>query len=128
MPWLALLRNPDKFLEPRYLPHGVQLTEISKMKAASLQACLRHWSKRVENGHIAFRFKAVEDSHKRDAKTKKKRPEPPTDDEDDNDTKSGGGTDAVDGDPESSTDAVNAAQEVTGAGKTKAVPRLWYDL
>jgi hypothetical protein len=115
------------------------------MKAASLDACLRHWSKRVENGHIAFRFKAVEDSHKQDAKTKKKRPEPPTDDEDDNaktkkkrlesptddeddnDTKSGAATDPVDGDPESSEDAVNPVQEATGAGKAKAVPRLWYD-
>ena len=98
------------------------------MKAASLHACLRHWSKRVENGHIAFRFKAVEDSHKKDAKTKKTRPEPPTDDEDDNDTKSRAGTDPVDGDPESSKDAVNPVQEATGAGKAKAVPRLWYDL
>jgi hypothetical protein len=43
------------------------------MKEKAITDCLLHWSKQVEKGDIAFRFKAVEDSHMRVPKLKKKR-------------------------------------------------------
>ena len=43
------------------------------MKGKAITDCLLHWSKRVEKGDIAFRFKAVEESHLRVPKLKKKR-------------------------------------------------------
>jgi hypothetical protein len=81
VPWKALAETPDKFLESHYLPAGVQLTDISKMKGKDINECLLHWSKRVEQGDIAFRFKAVEESHLRVPKSKKKRPAPKSEDE-----------------------------------------------
>jgi hypothetical protein len=81
VPWTAVLQAPAKFLEPCYLPAGVKLTEISKMKAESLNACIHHWSERVTNGDIAFRFKHVDPSHQLAVKSNKKRPAPPSDDE-----------------------------------------------
>lgn len=127
MPWKALVETPDKFLELCYLPAGVQLTDISKMKAKTLNACLLHWSDRVQNGDIAFRFKAVEESHLRVPKSKRKRPAPASEDEaehgnlgDHPSTKSG---------PTESVDASGSHDddEETGKGKEKQVPPSWYD-
>jgi hypothetical protein len=68
-------------LESCYLPSGVQLTDISKMRGKDINECLSHWSERVEKGEIAFRFKAVEESHLRVQKSKKKRSAPDSEDE-----------------------------------------------
>jgi hypothetical protein len=131
VPWTALLETPEKFLEPCYLPAGVKLTEISKMKAKTLQACLNHWLECVENGDIAFRFRAVDESHQRAAKSTKKRPAPATDDEPNRTTKGGpsraehGSQMSVDG-HDSDDDQDHHHVDVTpleeqGKGKTKAL-------
>jgi hypothetical protein len=132
VPWLSLSQTPEKFLDPCYLPQGVKLTEISKMKAESLHSCLRHWVKRTEDGEIAFRFKTVQESDLQASTSNRKRPGPATDDQDNNDgdeeeemlpilTKSGGSD--QDNDSEESSPVVNP-----GKGKSKELPILWYDL
>jgi hypothetical protein len=136
VPWSALLEAPDKFLEPCYLPAGVRLTEISKMKSETLNACLRHWLERVENGDTAFHFKAVEDVHLRAGKSLKKRPAPTSDDEsskaDHSASHLGSHTSGVDGgdddddDEDSPKSVVNPVQEGTGKGKNKALLPSWY--
>ena len=100
------------------------------MQAATLNACVSHWVKRVETGKIAFQFKAVEDAHRRHEKPGKKRRRPLSDDEEEDDAKRSSdkdhqdsvevknGTDGDDNDP---------VEEQAGKGKAKAMPRLWYD-
>lgn len=127
MPWKSLVETPDKFLELCYLPAGVQLTDISKMKAKSLNACLLHWSERVQNGDIAFRFKAVEESHLRVPKSKKKRPSPASEEEAEQSSKGDhpstqlGSTRSVDGGKSDDN------EQDTGKGKGKHIPPSWYE-
>jgi hypothetical protein len=89
------------------------------MKAKTLNACLLHWSNRVQNGDIAFRFKAVEESHVRVPKSKKKRPAPDSEDEGEQGNL-GDLTGSVDGSHSHDDD------EETGKGKEKHVPPSWY--
>jgi hypothetical protein len=123
-----MLKSPNKFLEPCYLPEGVLLTEISKMKGGPLNACIRHWSGRVHKGEIAFRFKAVEDSHLREVNATKKRHAP----HDKAKAKSSHReklADSQDGDQMSADESDQESadeNEVTGKGKAKAVVELWY--
>jgi len=154
VPWKALAETPDKFLELCYLPVGVHLTDISKMKAQTLTSCLLHWSDRVQNGDIAFRFKAVEESHLRVPKSKKKRSAPASEDEADQSSKgdhpststqqkthphlaseeegeesSGGDHPSTQVGASRSVDGDDSddADEDTGKGKGKHVPLSWYD-
>jgi hypothetical protein len=55
-----------------YLPAGVELKEISKMKSDALQSCYAHWYTRQENGERAFLFTSVDPAHKRIAGQKRK--------------------------------------------------------
>jgi hypothetical protein len=136
VPWTALAQNPAKFLDPCHLPDGVQLNEISKMKADTLMACVSHWSERVEDGDIAFRFKAVEPSHLKPGKSKKKCSTPPHDDEGQKSSKgySSGSPPpsqvslkAGDDDKEGSESDGETVPKKSGKGKTKELPLLWYD-
>jgi hypothetical protein len=132
VPWTALFQTPDKFLDAHYLPAGVQLTEISKMKAKTLNACLLHWSERVQNGEIAFRFKAVEDSHLRVPTSKKKCPAPASEDEGEPSSKGDlfgrqiNSTTSVDGgdidNQEHAQSDVETVKEETGKGKGTHLP------
>jgi hypothetical protein len=60
VPWTVVCNEADKFFDAIYLPAGVELKEISKMKSDTLQACYAHWYTRQENGERAFLFKYVE--------------------------------------------------------------------
>jgi hypothetical protein len=107
------------------------------MKAQTLNACLLHWLERVENGEIAFRFKAVEDSHRRVPKSKKKRPAPVSEDEAEQSskgdllstqldlTRSGDGGDSDD--QEDAWSDVKTVQEETGKGKGAQLPPSRYE-
>ena len=59
VPWTHIRDDPDKFFDAKYLPDGVILVEISKMKSEALQSCIRHWYKRQEAGECPFEFKFV---------------------------------------------------------------------
>jgi hypothetical protein len=124
-----LQKSPNKFLEPGYLPDGVLLTEISKMKAGSLNACVLHWATRVEEGQIAFRFKAVEDCHMRGVAAKKKRAPSSDDEHDKRSHRESHGTHSEDGhdsDEGSRHSVVHPVKDATGKGKAKAAGQLWY--
>jgi hypothetical protein len=60
VPWTVVCNEADKFFDAIYLPAGVELKEISKMKSDTLQACYAHWYMRQENGERAFLFKYVD--------------------------------------------------------------------
>jgi hypothetical protein len=60
VPWTVVCNEADKFFDVMYLPAGVELKEISKMKSDALQACYAHWFTRQENGERAFLFKSVD--------------------------------------------------------------------
>lgn len=62
MPWTLISNTPDKFFDPDYLPSGVQLVEISKMKSEALQSCYSFWHARQKAGDDAFLFKHVHSS------------------------------------------------------------------
>jgi hypothetical protein len=132
VPWSALLNSPNKFLDKCYLPDGVLLTEISKMKGGALNACINHWSGRIGKGEIAFRFKAVEDSHLREVDVKKKR-RAPRDKEPAESSPRKRSADDEDGDQASASDGHNSDQElahagqVIGEGNVKVAPELWYE-
>jgi hypothetical protein len=72
IPWSLLQEDPDKFFDAKYLPAGVLLGEISKMKSGALQSCLKHWHRRQENGDCPFRFKYVHDTDYRAVQAKGK--------------------------------------------------------
>jgi hypothetical protein len=88
VPWAALSKSPDDFFDPTNLPEGVELQEISRMKGGALNRCIRHWLECAEKGDVAFQFKTVQDSHRREGrgkgkgKGKGKRKQPASDDED----------------------------------------------
>ena len=69
VPWTHIRNEPEKFFDAKYLPAGVILVEISKMKSEALQACIRHWYKRQEAGEHAFEFKFVLPSDSRPRQT-----------------------------------------------------------
>jgi hypothetical protein len=90
VPWKLIAEDPDKFFDNEYLPDGVQLIEISKMKADTLQACYRHWCKSQDIGEDAFVFKHVHEPDVRaDVGKKKCRAADDDDDEEDNGHASG---------------------------------------
>ena len=103
------------------------------MKARSLTACVSHWLKRVEKGQTAFRFKAVEDSHRRDRMPKRKRHQPVSDDDEEEEESKGAADSAVDVlskngmDGDEADEAEPVEQQTLGKGKAKALPRLWYE-
>ena len=72
VPWTVVCNAPDKFLDQIYLPAGVELKEISKMKSEALQACYAHWYTRQENGERAFLFKSVDPADLRVSGRKRK--------------------------------------------------------
>jgi hypothetical protein len=73
VPWKLLAEDPDKFFDKHYLPDGVQLMDISKMKADALQSCYRKWLQCQENGDDAFVFKHVHEAALRSDGGRKKR-------------------------------------------------------
>jgi hypothetical protein len=73
VPWTVICNDPDKFFDKKYLPAGVALKEISKMKADALQSCYGHWYTRQERGACAFRFKRVDPGDIR-VKDRKRKP------------------------------------------------------
>lgn len=107
------------------------LTEISKMKGGALNACINHWSGRISKGEIAFRFKAVEDSHLREVDVKKKR-RGPRDQEPAESSHRKRFADGQDGhqvsaDGHESDQESAHADQVTGEGNVKVAPGLWCD-
>jgi hypothetical protein len=62
VPWTLIVNDPDRFFDALYLPSGVNLVEISKMKSDALQACHSHWYKRQQKGYQAFIFKHLHPS------------------------------------------------------------------
>jgi hypothetical protein len=73
VPWAKVCKDTDKFFDDIYFPAGVELREISKMKADALQTCYAHWYKRQEQGERAFMFKSVDAADKRVPEQKRKR-------------------------------------------------------
>lgn len=128
VPWSALEESPDRFLEPGCIPADIQLKEISKMKAATLNACISHWMTRVEKGKIAFRFKAVEDAHRREQKPRKKRRQPLSDDEEEDEVMSMMGKSHQDSaEDKNNGEEDDRVMEEAGKGKARAIPIMWYD-
>ena len=85
VPWTIVCNDPDKFFDDIYLPAGVELKEISKMKSEALQACYAHWYTRQENGECAFLFKSVDPADIRVPRRKRKQKGAKGSDSDDED-------------------------------------------
>jgi hypothetical protein len=106
--------------------------EISKMKGGALNACINHWSGRIRKGEIAFRFKAVEDSHMREVDVKRKH-RAPRDKEPAESSHRKTLADREDGDKASASDGHDSdqqsahADEATSEGNVKVAPELWYE-
>ena len=148
VPWSSISLNQDMFLESRYLPVGVKLIEISKMKTQELHACVRHWSERTDNGEVAFRFKTVKDSDLRGSPSKKRKPPSSSDSEHGDDDEhhrkaidsqaspskqkqpsppiTEHGDDDDDDEREATPMGSDHADVDPGKGKIKASPVLWY--
>jgi hypothetical protein len=60
VPWTLVCKDPNNFFNKKYLPAGVELQEISKMKSDALQSCYGHWYTRQERGARPFWFKHVD--------------------------------------------------------------------
>jgi hypothetical protein len=85
VPWTKVCKDADKFFDKEYLPAGVELQEISKMRGETLQSCYAHWYKRQEQGERAFIFRSVHAGDKRVPQDKKKRKARPAEGSDDED-------------------------------------------
>lgn len=72
VPWNVVCNEAATFFDGMYLPAGVELKEISKMKSDALQACYAHWYTRQENGERAFLFKSVDPGDIRVPRRKRK--------------------------------------------------------
>lgn len=129
MPWSALVKSPNKFLDKCYLPDGVFLTEISKMRGGALTACIHHWSGRISKGDIAFRFKAVDDAHQRevDVKKKKRRAAPDEEPETPKEEPAESSHHKTFADTHDSEEESADKNEVTGKGKAKAAVDSWCE-
>jgi hypothetical protein len=82
VPWKLIAEDPDKFFDPKYLPGGVVLLEISKMKSEALQSCYTFWYECQERGQEVFVFKHVHSADFRDPAQKRKRGAAANDDDD----------------------------------------------
>jgi hypothetical protein len=69
---MLIANDPEKFFDAVYLPSGVRLVEISKMKSDALQACYSHWYKSQEQGDEVFAFKHIDPSDLRTSGKKRK--------------------------------------------------------
>jgi hypothetical protein len=65
VPWGALSKNPDKYIDPAYLPSDVKIREPSKMTSNEVGPLYRFWLRREKRGMDVLRFKWVEPSHVR---------------------------------------------------------------
>jgi hypothetical protein len=75
IPWASITKDPNYFFDSQYLPDGLKLVEISKMRGEHLHSCLQRWRKIQEKGEQAFCFKQVASGHEREVGKKRKRSE-----------------------------------------------------
>jgi hypothetical protein len=50
IPWASITKDPNYFFDSQYLPDGLKLVEISKMRGEHLHSCLQQWHKIQEKG------------------------------------------------------------------------------
>jgi hypothetical protein len=75
IPWASITKDPDYFFDSQYLPDGLKISEISKMRGEHLHSCLQQWRKGQEKGEQAFCFEKVAAGHEREVGKKRKRSE-----------------------------------------------------
>jgi hypothetical protein len=60
VPWKDMeTGNPDDFIDPIYLPEGIQLTQYHHLHVADCDKMLLHWTNRKAAGEVVFRFKST---------------------------------------------------------------------
>jgi hypothetical protein len=59
IPWKTVEKDQDAFIDPKYLPEGVCVTQVHHLVQHDTDAILKHWDDRRKAGDVPFRFKKV---------------------------------------------------------------------
>ena len=63
IPWKMVEKDQDAFIDPKYLPEGVHVTQVHHIVQHDADAILQHWDNRRQAGEVPFRFKKVNQLH-----------------------------------------------------------------
>lgn len=59
IPWAQIQRAQYNFIEPKYLPKGVTLTQYHHLRQQDVDALLKHWALRQTAGDVPLKFRKV---------------------------------------------------------------------
>ena len=65
IPWKMVEKDQDAFIDPKYLPEGVHVTQVDHIVQHDADAILQHWDNRRKAGKVPFHFKKVNWPHRR---------------------------------------------------------------
>jgi hypothetical protein len=63
IPWKTVEKDQDAFIDPKYLPERVHVTQVHHIVQHDANAILQHWDNRRKAGEVPFRFKKVNQLH-----------------------------------------------------------------
>ena len=59
IPWKMVEKDEDAFINPKYLPEGVCMTQVHHLVQHNTNAILKHWDNRQKAGNVPFHFRKV---------------------------------------------------------------------
>ena len=62
IPWTALKDDQDAYIDRKYLPDNVTLSQFHHIRRDDANALLQHWTDRQDAGKLPFRFKNLKAS------------------------------------------------------------------
>ena len=63
IPWKTVEKDQDAFIDPKYLPERVHVTQVHHIVQHDANAILQHWDNRRKAGEVTFCFKKVDQLH-----------------------------------------------------------------
>ena len=57
IPWVRLKEAQSDFILPKYLPHGITLTQYHHIRLDNANTLLQHWTQRQAAGEVPLQFK-----------------------------------------------------------------------
>jgi hypothetical protein len=79
VPWGKIESSPTDFIDPKYLPEGIRITQSYHMRLDDVNDLLEHWTKRQAAGKKPFRFKSMKRAARRSKEASGNRDEPQRD-------------------------------------------------
>ena len=66
VPWTDIQRARDEYIDPKYLPQNIILTQFHHLRQKDVDSILNHWIRRQASGRVPLRFKKVDKATQKD--------------------------------------------------------------